>query len=1091
MQASRKIKLTYPSVESFSKEYKNSIQFGGLYIPTKKPAQLNDIIQITLTIPEIEEPLVINARVVQVNTEEHAQETGQKPGMALQPVEKDMPVIEGLKAQLQGVEIYRKLLDLPPPVEKPPPVQEPAAPEKAEPDIKAAVKPEARKKPAVKTAAPPAREMPPEKKIREQAAPEAELPPKKPVKRVAEADWEPVEEGAKPEPPIEAPGEPLHEKELETEAFPEEVEPPPKKAVRIAAGEPVHKAAQPGPPPRKPEDKPPGPSISIKPDWEPKPVAARAEAPQKGLIHDQPIEKLRKMIGDDDSLARPARKEVVVTKPRPEPPRRTLSEQERRRLTPVAKLAMTLVKAMLRTGYYSPDHPGSQDAKKGLYSEFLEAIQEQPEISFISRITREQTDILVGGILEEPVSLRTVIPGSQAEMFFPKYKDYFERKRLVNFTIKRDIDEGQFDSFIDVMSDPEVDKGEGKEAGKILTAALARRGIANISAVFEDDMIRLELKLPWRVEMAINRLAKDLKMLPMYHDVSRDQMQRLKKQIISDIIRPLRQPHMMKDILVNAHVIARKVQDLDPEDLEKTIISCFPMELLLPTSEFIFTEMTTLKGELEKHPDAEALKNRIEGIKRVLKHISLRVVEEKIEEGMDFLEQLYFHEILTFEELPEPVQERINTIRMTEDFQKNSYYYISKFKEARVRDDYMLLLRLYRRILPELIDGNDYQNIFMITQAVSEAADRDPATLKDLRGDVDNEVWYIWSNSLAHFKQKFLTEKKETRTGLDEVLVLLGSHGIELLIQVLEESEDRWVRKSAIDLLIKYGDRARNYFREILDDPAKPWTLHRNALFIIGNIGDADDIERATRFMRHSDARLREESLNAISRLEGPAAEPKLIRYLRDNDHRVRRRAAACLGLFNSISKNALAELIKLAQGPEKPAGDEKTREAEEAARIQAIHTLGLMGNQPVDAEHKVEDVLIELITPGKGWAKKLMRRVAKVGEQSERILTAVVDTLSKIGANKSIEALDSLLETSGSALTSKIKDALRQIEARTTSGDARPSTPPAAPAPGPVRESAPAPAVQPKAKQKAASTGADEVLELEDEIEELTEETN
>ena len=95
MQASRKIKLTYPSVDSFCKEYKKNLRHGAVYVPTKKPSQLNDIIQVTLTIPEIQDPLVIHGRVVQVNDEATAQETGQKPGMALVTVESDLSLLEG------------------------------------------------------------------------------------------------------------------------------------------------------------------------------------------------------------------------------------------------------------------------------------------------------------------------------------------------------------------------------------------------------------------------------------------------------------------------------------------------------------------------------------------------------------------------------------------------------------------------------------------------------------------------------------------------------------------------------------------------------------------------------------------------------------------------------------------------------------------------------------------------------------------------------------------------------------------------------------------------------------------------------------
>jgi hypothetical protein len=47
-----------------------------------------------------------------------------------------------------------------------------------------------------------------------------------------------------------------------------------------------------------------------------------------------------------------------------------------------------------------------------------------------------------------------------AELFVPKYLDYFERKRLINLAVKTAISEDHFYRFVDIMSDPAVDKGE-------------------------------------------------------------------------------------------------------------------------------------------------------------------------------------------------------------------------------------------------------------------------------------------------------------------------------------------------------------------------------------------------------------------------------------------------------------------------------------------------------------------------------------------------------------------------------------------------------------------------------------------------------
>ena len=141
-----------------------------------------------------------------------------------------------------------------------------------------------------------------------------------------------------------------------------------------------------------------------------------------------------------------------------------------------------LVKAMLRSGYYAPDHPESKKAKEDLPVPGR-GLGGRPGDRLISRSSAEATDILVSGVLDEPVSLRSLFTASTAEMFLPKLREYFERKGLISFSIKAGISAEHFESFVDIMSDPAVDKEDANEVGHLLTAALVRNRIQEISTV--------------------------------------------------------------------------------------------------------------------------------------------------------------------------------------------------------------------------------------------------------------------------------------------------------------------------------------------------------------------------------------------------------------------------------------------------------------------------------------------------------------------------------------------------------------------------------------------------------------------------------
>jgi HEAT repeat protein len=593
---------------------------------------------------------------------------------------------------------------------------------------------------------------------------------------------------------------------------------------------------------------------------------------------------------------------------------------------------------------------------------------------------------------------------------------------------------------VDIMSDPAVDKEDASEVGHLLTAALVRENILEISTVFQDDMIKLGLKLPWRVEMAIQRLAKDLRTVPMFQNLSADELSKLKARIIEDILRPLREPHLLKEMVVNCYLIARQVEGLKAEELEQTLIEHFPMAILLPTSEFVFAEMKALQAELDQKPDSLPLQERLGGIKRILKVISERVLKEEVAGGEAFLENLFFQEVLRLDELPPAVQDRINTLRLAQAFAQNPAYYAGKFAECRAPEDYRLFLRFWRRILPEILDNRDYPNLYFLCAALHDAKKRDPEQLARLRGEVKDEVEHVWASHYANLKEIFLTEKKETRAGLDEVVIMLGASGLELMVQVLSESKDRWVRKGAIDALIRMGAPARKHIRAILDDPGQPWALQRSALFILSQLAlppagappagaepaaEKEDQARFERFLSHSQPQLREEAAVSLFRLLGPRAVPKLTAAMDDPDPRVRRRALACLAALPTLP----ADLAGRVASHLRP---EEGKTEEDMVKVQAAKVLAQLGNVPVNADEDAEAVLLSLLGAGAGWAKKLLSKFREETGESEAVKLVALDTLGKIGTEKSLSLLERLAKTAAGQLLAKIQETQKQIELRT-----------------------------------------------------------
>ena len=719
---------------------------------------------------------------------------------------------------------------------------------------------------------------------------------------------------------------------------------------------------------------------------------------------DLSIEWLKEAVAQEEVTREKEKEPEIIVPPTSE--KKDLSIAERQKVKPVAEFIMDLTKAMLRSGYYSSDHPGAEDAKRGLYEAFQKSLGDSAEIMITNQETREKTDILITGILDEPVNVRTLVGAGMAELFVPKLREYFNRKGLVSFAIKKRIPLEHFEGFVDIMSDPKADRGENSKVGELLSNALVQNGITEISTVFMDDMIALELNLPWRVEMAIQRLAKDLKVLPMFQSRSDDAIREMKLQIIQDIIRPLKHPEFLKDLIINCYLIAKHVESVETEDIEKVIIDAFPLDTLLPTSKYIFEELNRLREMNSETPDNPTLLRRFAGVKRILIWVSRRLVLADVHGAQSFLEELYLNEILTFEELPADVQYLVNSLKIANDVQAHFSSYVFRIMNVDSVENATVLLKCFRRIMPVLIEKQEWDIALTITKAVAKTG-RENALFTGDSGLPPKPHKFIFKDRTTELYEAYINADEVQRPTVGRIAYKLGAQGIEILSRVLSDCDDRSARKEATDLLIKKGDMARKWVLKVLDDPKQPWYLQRNALMILRYVGNRKtDIERARQLMNHSHPRLRDEALNTVLSMSAADAEQIVVEALNDADDKVRWRATSALTELAPLSEDSIAKIlaiIKTATPEEKEEIDKHVRKVS-----QLINTLGaLKGFRNLDV---VEDTILDTAQKASETKKGFLKRLTKTGEGNQTsVLAAAIATLGKIGTPKSETFLSKL----------------------------------------------------------------------------------
>ena len=524
--------------------------------------------------------------------------------------------------------------------------------------------------------------------------------------------------------------------------------------------------------------------------------------PAEKSSSDLSFEWLREAVDQEEAVVEKAPPLEIVEPPTQD--KKNLSDGERKKIQPVAEFIMDLTKAMLRSGYYAPEHPGTAEAKHGLFEQFQNCLGDSQEIMLTNLDSRKKSDILITGILDEPVSVRTLVGAGKAELFVPKLRDFFERKGLMSFAIKKQMTAAHFESFIEIMSDPKADRATNNKMGEVLTKALADHGITEISTVFMDDIIVLEKNLPWRVEMAILRLTKDLKVLPMFKEKSDDAIINLKVKIIHDIIRPLKYGQYLKELLVNCYIIAKHVENISAEEIEEVIIEGIPGALLLPTSRFVFEELKNLSDLKSKEPSSAVLKRRHEGVKRIIKSMSRRMMQLKIKGVQSFLEELHISNVLAFKELPRDVQYLVNTMKIVRDVMVRSQVYIGWVLGRQEPGDAIVMLKCLRRVMPVMLEQENWNIAFKLTLAVNKVQ-KETDIYSSKNNLPSNPFYFIFKDVSDILTGAYLSVKTTSRLEIDQIVRRLGSKGVDILSLILTKSENSDVRTDAMETVVSMG----------------------------------------------------------------------------------------------------------------------------------------------------------------------------------------------------------------------------------------------------------------------------------------------
>jgi len=191
---------------------------------------------------------------------------------------------------------------------------------------------------------------------------------------------------------------------------------------------------------------------------------------------------------------------------------------------------------------------------------------------------------------------------------------------------------------------------------------------------------------------------------------------------------------------------------------------------------------------------------------------------------------------------------------------------------------------------------------------------------------------------IARAMRVFRSDSPE-HTTCRRLLAILGGHAIGPLLEVLADEPDMGARKALVDLVADIAPGHVQRLGEKVTDPR--WYFVRNVVGILGGTRGSDTLPYLGRTLRHPDARVRRETIRALSNVQDRLSEEMLIAALSDEDAQNVRLSARYLGTIGA--HGATAALIAVARG-------DGRGNREVGPRVEAVEALGRIGGPEATA---------------------------------------------------------------------------------------------------------------------------------------------
>jgi HEAT repeat protein len=598
-----------------------------------------------------------------------------------------------------------------------------------------------------------------------------------------------------------------------------------------------------------------------------------------------------------------------------------------------------------------------------------------------------------------------------AEMYVPRFAKFLEQKDLISLTLKNAMTQTEFTSFVDVMSEPAfVDTKETGTKEKF-SQTLQERNISNISYIYNEELVTAR-NIPWRSQIALTRLKKDFSLVPFFSDLDLGGLKKVRKQIIQDLVRPLRNAEAIYHILMNSDLAV--TEEFKEAEIDEEVVEALADDLLMQVSQ-------TLLKETSRQEETELAQGKTVTLAKQFAS-ALNLGEVKGRESV--LQEYVKHKLISAEQLPKSMQQRIRLEQLTKKFLQDSNSFLSQFDKIQDEAKYLRVARALLELIPELIRRDQYEAVLEILDCLGRHSHENEHR-STCAGQILDEI--SKGETLSALKKRFLIGKMEICQTITPIFLALGGRSVPHLVPILVKSRDLLVKKNVVEIIAQIDPATIGLVLNKLNEKGSETRSMIDILRVLGEIESDEYLQPLTNtllgYLNHESPHIRVEALRVFFRIKGAEGKSIYLDLLNDPDIDVQQEAIHCLARVKSTT--ALGKFLEMLKNSE----DSPSAKTE---RLEAClyKALGFYGNCELPGEGSLEDFLLATIKRQLSLGRLSFSTIKGKAIKPETV-AAICEALGNIGTSKSRKTLQKLNKQKDSLWQNKAQEALTKIAER------------------------------------------------------------